>query len=296
MNQTKTEKTTTNTSDDTIDVSIIVTTYKDLDLAQECIRTIIKSITDATYEIIVSDSATTPAKEKQLNNIQQEAQRITHIITNPNNIGYPRAVNAGIEKAKGNIIVAMNSDILVHNDAVQRMIDYIQQHEDIGVLAPKLLNIDGSIMPSAYRFYRWYTIPLRRLALGKLPWAKQHLNKFLMLDWDHSTTRDIDWIQGSVMMLRRSTIEKIGPMDANIFLYFEDVDWCRRAWESGLRVVYYPTAVMTHHHRRESANKKGILSTITSPMTRIHIRSALYYMRKNWKNPFPKDHKQLIPH
>lgn len=281
------------------ELSIIITTYKNLPITAHCLESVISSCAQIPdFEIIISDSESTTKKTELLKNIQKKyPDKITQIIENKNNIGYPKAINAGIEQSTGRYLLIMNADTIVLHEAIPKLLKFLKNNPDIGILAPQLLNPDRSIMASCYKFYRWYTIILRRTFLGKLPWAKKHLAEHLMLDWDHQSTRDVDWIQGSVMMLSRENFQKIGTIDTNIFLYFEDVDWCKRSWEKGLRVTYYPEAQIIHYHERESAKKEGMLSVFTNTMTRTHIKSALYYIKKHWRNnPFPKTYKELLPH
>ena len=92
---------------------------------------------------------------------------------------------------------------------------------------------------------------------------------------------EVDWIMGSAMMTTRKNIEKIGLMEENFgFLYFEDVDWCRRFWEKGLKVVYYPYARMYHYHGKGSASQSALGAIFLNKLTREHIKSALKYF---WK-------------
>lgn len=285
----------------TTNLSIIITTYKNIPLAAQCMESVVRSCSSSpnlTYEIIISDSATTETKMNELEQIQhRHARRITNILVHRDNIGYPKAVNAGLRNAHGEYLLVMNSDTVVLENAIPDMLSYLEEHPEVGILAPQLLNPHGDILASTYKFYRWYTIPLRRTMFGKLPHAQKHLVQFEMLDWNHQATQAVDWIQGSVMMLSRKSLNSIGLMDENIFLYFEDVDWCKRSWEHNLRVVYHPNAKVIHHHARESAGKRGIFSVFSNDKLRVHLKSALYYYRKYWRdNPFPKSYHDLLPH
>jgi GT2 family glycosyltransferase len=123
-----------------------------------------------------------------------------------------------------------------------------------------------------------------------MSFARRAVEYFTMADYDHREARAVDWVTGAAMMVRRQAIEKVGLMDERYFFYFEDVDWCRRFWQSGWRVVYFPEAQMTHYHTRESAEKTGLWS-LTSKMTRVHIRSGIKYF---WKYRRQKDYPQQI--
>lgn len=90
---------------------------------------------------------------------------------------------------------------------------------------------------------------------------------------------------GSCYMLRASAVREVGGMDERFFLYFEDVDWCRRFWEKGWQVLYVPAALFSHFHQRSS--RSSILGILTNWTTREHIRSALRYFKKYRGRPAP---------
>ena len=101
-----------------------------------------------------------------------------------------------------------------------------------------------------------------------------------MTDANPQKIQTPDWLMGSVLMVRREAINKIGPMDERFFMYFEDVDWSRRFWHNDYKVIYYPESVAYHYHQRESNSKLGILDAIFNKKTRWHIKSAISFF---WK-------------
>jgi hypothetical protein len=96
-----------------------------------------------------------------------------------------------------------------------------------------------------------------------------------MLDWDHATLREVDWLIGACLLVRRAAVDDVGPMDERFFLYFEDVDWCARMRARGWQVLYVPEAVMLHHHRRQSA-RGGLFH----PSRRSHLASVVRFYEK----------------
>ncbi len=127
----------------------------------------------------------------------------------------------------------------------------------------------------------------RRTFLGKFGFAKKAIDKFLMRDFDHNKIIEADWIMGSAMMTSSEAVKKVGLMDERFFMYFEDVDWCRRFWEKGLKVVFYPYSEMYHYHGKGSASQGVIRSLIFNKYTRYHIASGCKYFIKYFlkKNP-----------
>jgi GT2 family glycosyltransferase len=180
----------------------------------------------------------------------------------------------------------MTPDIAVFSGVVERLLVELRTRPDVGVIAPQLRNPDGTIQTSAYRFPTPWIPMYRRTPLGKLPFARRALRRYLMADWDRQDTREVDWVLGACLLVRRSALARVGLMDEKFFLYFEDVDWCRRFWENGFRVVYYHAASLTHYHQRQSAESPG-LTGIFNALTRIHIQSGIRYFRKYWGQPLP---------
>jgi N-acetylglucosaminyl-diphospho-decaprenol L-rhamnosyltransferase len=164
--------------------------------------------------------------------------------------------------------------------AVEELMVFMDSHKNVGMVGPQLLNPDGSLQHSAYRFMDPRVILYRRIPLLRsLPFAKEAVDQYLMVGEDSSKIRDVDYILGAAMFVRRSALEEVGGFDPEFFVYFEDQDWCRRFWEKSWRVVYYPPVQLIHYHRRETA-QGGFFKQLMNPLTRIQIKSALYYYKK----------------
>lgn len=269
-----------------MELSIIITSYKNPELLKVCIDSIKKNITLTDYEIIVSDSATEEKTELMMNDDYPEIKFLASI----DNIGFSGTVNRGLEVVRGEYILILNGDIIVKKDAIEKLFKYVKSNPDVGIVSPQLLNFNETFQPSTFRFYTPLTIVYRRTPLGKLSFAKKHLENFLMKDFDHQSIREVDWIMGSSLMTSKFAIKKVGPMDHQFKLYFEDTDWCRRFWEQGFKVVYLPQAQMYHYHGRGSVSKSVIQSLLSNRLTWIHIASAIKYFIKYSGKKIP-DHK-----
>lgn len=268
----------------TPELSIIVASYKHPEMLRLCLRSLRESIGSLDYEIIVADSETEAVTGDMM------AREFPDIPFHPfqENVGFQRLVCEGLSHARGRHILILNHDIVATTGAVERSLDYLRAHPDIGMLGPQLLNFNGSPQDSCFRFYRPVTIVYRRTLLGRLPWARRHLDWFLMRDYDHEEPREVDWVMGSVLFITRKAYEKIGPMDPRFFMYMEDVDWCRRFWEHGYKVVYYPAASFYHYHGKGSAKGGFWGSLLFNRLTWYHIASGFKYFRKYAGKPVPK--------
>ncbi|MFA4817399.1 MAG: glycosyltransferase family 2 protein [Parcubacteria group bacterium] len=259
-----------------MELSIIITSYKNPELLKLCIDSIQKNIRLSDYEIIVADSET---GEKIALMMQEDYPEIV-FLPSAENLHFGGEVNAGIKKSWGEYILILNDDIIVKPDSIESLLSYSQSHPEAGIVGPQLLNFNETFQPTCFRFLSPFTILYRRTTLGKLPFAREHLDRFLMKDFDHQEVREVDWLMGSAMMLKSSAVKKVGLVDRRFQMYMEDTDWCRRFWENGYKVIYYPQAKMYHYHRRGSAGK-GILNLILfNQLTRLHIQSAIKYFLK----------------
>ncbi len=264
-----------------LQLSIAVTSYKNPELLKLCLKSIQANVS-LNYELIVCDSATEEVTEMMM---REEFPQVK-FFGFQKNVGFQVLVNKAISVARANYILLLNGDILVRKNSVEKLLEFIQKEKKVGLVGPKLLNFNEKFQPSCFRFYRPLTIVYRRTILGKLPWAKKHLNWFLMKDYDHKKTKEVDWIQGSAMLIRKEALDKVGPMDKRFFMYMEDVDWCRRFWKKGFSVVYYPQSIMHHYHGQGSA-RGGFFRSLFRKLTWIHIISAVKYFwkYKGEKNP-----------
>lgn len=265
-------------------LSIIVTSYKNPELLRLCLESIKKNVKDLKYEIIVADSST----EEKTYDLFRESFDDVVFIPNLENKGFGGLVNQGLEAAKGDFLFIINADIIIKDDAVNELLSYIEGDGSVGIVAPKLINFDNSVQQSCFRFYSPMTVIYRRTFLGRTRIAKNHLERFLMKK-EQSTKKPFcsDWVMGSAMMTRKSYVETVGRYDGRYFMYFEDVDWCRRFWEKKYKVVYNPRIKVFHYHGRASASKGVLNSVLFNKYTRYHITSSIKYFVKfmGRKNP-----------
>lgn len=272
-----------------MELSVVVTHYRNPELLKECLNSI-KVNTDLTdYELIVADSET---EERTTLMLKNDFPEVKHL-KNEKNTGFSRLVYQGFENSRGDYVLFLNGDIVMKKNSIDKLLEFIKSQPEAGMVGPKLLNFNGTAQPSCFRFYSPFTILYRRTPLGKLGFAKKHLDRFLLKDKDLSKIQEVDWIMGSAMMTRRSAIEKVGPIDTRFISYFEDVDWCRRFWENGYKVLYYPEVEMYHFHGKFSATNKGVLQAFFGKFGRqnravVHISSAIKYFWKYRGKSLPK--------
>ncbi len=267
-------------------LTIAVNGYRNPELLRLCLSSVFREMrgTSIDYEVLVTDSATQEDTEM----LMREEFPQARFFPFRDNVGFKTMVNTSIEEARGTYVFLINSDIVLTEGAVPKMLAYAQEHPDIGIVSPKQLNFNDTLQQSCFRFYRPLTILYRRTWFGKLPFGKRHLDWFTMADYDKRAPRSVDWVMGSAMFVSRAAAKKVGPMDNRFFMYMEDVDWCRRFWENDFRIVYYPEAQVYHYHGKGSARGGFLGSLLFNRLTWYHIASAVRYFFKYRGRPLPK--------
>jgi hypothetical protein len=191
--------------------------------------------------VIVVDSASsdgTPAMVKA----EFPAVRL---LEQTENVGYTRGNNIGLAAAAGRYLLLLNPDTTVVGDAIAQMAAYLDAHPDVGIVGPRTLNSDGTNQPSRWRF------PSRRLAFMETAWLRPYAVR-LLADYEYEdvwpeVTHDAEWVQGSCLMARREVYEKIGGLDTGYVMFFEELDWCKRAADAGFKTVYLGLARIVHY-------------------------------------------------
>jgi len=260
-------------------LSIIILSYKNQALLRLCLSSFAKSLSSSlNYEIIVVDNETSLETQSVVLDEFKNKFKSINLVPLKNNCGYTRGVNEGIKAAKGEYLLYFNYDVVIEPNAVETLLSYFKKHPDMGLMGPKLMNFNGTEQASCFRFYSPWTVVCRRIPY--IPYAKKALGRFLMTNQDLSKIQNVDWISGAVFMTSKSAIKKVGLLDEKLYHYFSDVDWARRFWENGYRVVYFPEVKIFHYHGQTSRGRLGALEFIFNRATRWHIKDAISYFIK----------------
>lgn len=270
-----------------LDVSILIVHTFERRLVRQTIRGLRRAAPQLHVEVIVIDNNPAAGLAEML---KLEFPEVRYFAKR--NEGFGAAMNVGIANARGKYLLIFNPDIILSAGALEQLFHYMEANPLVGTLGPKLLNADGSLQYSCYRYHEPLVPILRRTPLGRLPWGQHIIDRFLMKDVSHDQTMEVDWIMGSAMFTRAKALQDIGVFDDRFFMYFEDTDLCWRLWQAGYKVVYYPGSVMVHYHRRASADG-SIFQQLLSPLTWRHIESAYKFFRKYSGQKNPREFQQL---
>lgn len=273
-----------------MDVSINIVHYNIPRLLRQTMLGIRRAAPRLNYEVNIVDNNPQLRVRDMIESEFPEAR----ILVSPRNVGFGQGMNKAFDQSSGRYWLVSNPDIALQPGSLEKLVQYMDANPDVGIVGSKLVSPNGEIQMSCFRFMEPRTVFYRRLPLvNRFDSVKQHLDQYLMSDWDHATIRDVDYLLGACLLVRPQAIREVGSFDPGYFMYFEEQDLCRRFWKAGWRVVYNPEANMVHYHRRESA-AGGILKQVLNPVTHHQIRSAIYYFKKFKDEANPR--KSYEPH
>ncbi len=259
-----------------MDLSIVTLNWNVSDLVAELLESIVRETRGISYEIFVVDNASSDDIEKTVEAFHRAHPDIRlRFIRNGRNLGFAAGNNVALRLASGRHVVLLNPDTRVVDGALQKMVAWINAHHDAGVAGPKLLNADGSVQASVRRFPGLVDQIMILLKVHHL-WPKAPpFRKFLARDFDYGKEQDVDQVMGAAFFVRREVFERIGLLDEAFFIWFEEVDFCKRAKDAGWRVVYVPSASVMHHGGASFAK------AMTYRKQRYFTNSMRAYFRKH---------------
>lgn len=268
-----------------MDVSIIIVNYNTKDLLRNAINSIKNTVKDLEYEIIVSDNC---SKDGSIEMLEREFSEVI-LIKNKINGGFAYANNKGIEIVRGKYVFLLNSDTIVLENSIQNMFNYMNEHEEIGILGPKLLNSDLTDQTSVFSYPTLFKefasiFELKKLLNNKmlkkmiLKFADKALpndvNQYMKNFKDNKVIEQVEVLVGAAMFIRKEVIDVIGGLDESYFMYYEEIDYCLNSTKHGWPCVFYPNSEIIHLIGQSS--KK--VSEITF---KARYKSMIYYFEKN---------------
>ncbi|MFA5954449.1 MAG: glycosyltransferase family 2 protein [Patescibacteria group bacterium] len=257
-------------------LSIVIVNYKTRGLLRQLLLSIRKFPPSVPYEVIVVDNHSMDGSIEMLQSDFPEIETLAL----KSNLGYSKGTNKGVERAKSSFVLLVNTDIVFDGKIIDGLVHYFTRHEEVGAVSPRLHNADGTLQHSAFRFYHFMTPLYRRSFLANTKKGKAEINRFLMLDWDHSSTRPVDWLMSSCLLIRKKAFDEIRGFDERFFVYLSDTDFCRRLWLKNWQVHYVADLVLVHYHRRESAERFQV--------SLIHAKDFAAYFLKWSGKPLPQ--------
>ena len=223
-------------------VSIVIVNWNTKALLLQCLASLRLFATGGTFEVIVVDNASVDGSTAMMASEFPEFL----CIANSDNLGFAAACNQGIEASSGRHVLLLNSDAYLIEDAIFPLVTELEAYHDIGMISGQLLNEDRSLQGTCGIFPS-LSNSLRARMRNILSFGKARPLKYPFHSVEeHGLARDVDWIAGAFMLVRRDAIEKVGLLDASIFLFAEEWDWCLRFQRAGYRIRFSPTVRLVH--------------------------------------------------
>lgn len=239
-------------------LSIIIVSYNTQNLIENCLTSVFKHLPQKTEVIVVDNNS----QDDSIKVIQKNFP-LVNIIQNQKNLGFAKANNQGIRRSKGEHILLLNSDTIVTKNALQNLTVYLDNHQAVGIVSATLLNSDKSIqpaggfLPNLLNLFAWFFF------IDDLPFLSWLIQPYQITKTSFfSKTRNLGWISGAAMMIRKKTLDQIGLLDENIFMYSEDTDLCWRAKKAGWGVYSLASAQVIHFKQGSGSSKNAFIGEI----------------------------------
>lgn len=289
-----------------MDLSIIIVSWNVRDLLEKCLKSVFEQTRNISFGVFVVDNASTDGTSEM---VLEKFPQI-NLIRNSRNLGFAAANNMAIRQILGQVdvilsmskpdvtlrqaqgdsashsstlkapefILLLNPDVEILDGAIEKMVDFMRAHPEAGIAGPKLLNPDKTLQASVRRFP---TLLDQILILAKIPhlWPNLGpLKRYYARDFDYSLVSEVDQVMGAFFIVRREVFEHIGLLDENFYLWFEEVDFCRRAKEAGYKVMYNPEAEVIHYGGQSFRQQ-----SIWIKQWKL-LKSMVWYFWKQYKN------------
>ena len=261
-----------------MDLSIVVISYNTRDLLLACLQSVSERTKGVDYEVIVVDNA---SKDGSVDAVLARFPHVT-VIANAENSGFAKACNQAAVVSSGRYLLLLNSDTVMQQGTLRTMVSCLDQHLDIGAVSCLQRDEQGLVVQSCFPFpsirdhVRYAeTLPtvVRRLVGAPSP-------------MDCTRSQDVEWANGACLMIRKALFDRLGGLDERFFMYFEDVDLCRRVQQLGYRVRHVAEGEVVHllggssRANRHGLNKQWELSRIR--YVEKHFAQPRRFLMKGW--------------
>lgn len=259
-------------------LGVCIVTRFSKDVILDCLTSLFDQSPGLDLDVVVVDNA---SRDGTVESIRLKFPTVK-LILNPENFGYARAVNQGLHSLDARYYVLLNPDAMILDNALERLVQFMEENPQAGICVPKVLNNDGTLQ---YQCRRGEARPGEVfsyfLGLDRLFPNDRRFNGYLLRHLDNDQVHEVKAASGSCMMIRREVTGQIGYLDERYFAYQEDTDYCFQARKAGWGVYYVPIAQVIHFGGRGGSG--------VNPYFGIYQwhRSYYLYYRKNLARDYP---------
>ncbi len=254
-----------------MDLSIVIVSWNVKEKLRECLRSVEETAQNFRCEVFVVDN---DSKDGTVAMIEKEFP-LVHVIANNFNAGFAKANNQAIRLSQGRYVLLLNPDMRVFPGALQNMVKFMDEPRNakVGVAGCHLVTEAGETVPHVRRFP---TLKDQLAIMLKVSHLFPHvLDSYMMPEFDYSKEARVDSIRGSFFMIRREVLNKIGLLDEGFFIWFEEVDFCKRTIAAGYEIAYTPVAKAVDYVGQSFKQVKFY------PKQKMFTRSMVYYFKKH---------------
>lgn len=253
-----------------VDVSICIVNWNAKEYLDRCLRSIQETVPPIRFETIVVDNASGDGSQESVKKNHPDVI----LIENTENLGFAAANNQALEKAKGETVFLLNPDSELLPGCLEKLRKALKKYPAAAVVAPKLLNTDKSLQRSVRRFPTYKTVLYRYTFLKKLGIFAKDEARNKMDDFEFDRELPVEQPAGAALLIRKEVLDKVGWMDPAFFLFYEEVDLCRRIKQRGHEILFIPGARMIHHQGKSRQKNRRQIFLPT-------VKSMFYYFNKN---------------
>jgi GT2 family glycosyltransferase len=261
-----------------VDVSIVIVSFNTRDVLRECLLSVFSTAGSLRIQVIVVDNASTDGSPAM---VEQEFPSAV-LVRSEVNLGFGRANNLGFQSACGRYVVLLNSDAFLTGGSLERSVAHMDANSQAGIGGGRLVGPDGSLQPSGRMFPTVLNdlIILSGLA-ARFP-RSRFFGRFDRTWADEAKSAEVDWVPGAYSIIRAKALADVGRFDPRFFLYYEEVDLCRRMKQRGYSVWYWPDVTVVHIGGESSRQVPSLeVSKAGAQLTLWRMRSMLLYYRKH---------------
>jgi len=260
-------------------LSIAIVNYNNCKEIEKCLESVSATKNSLETEIFVFDNN---SNDGSAHMVETKFPKV-RLMKNKENVGLSRAINEILKKISGDYILFLDSDTEVKPRALQNLVDFLRKNEDVGVVGARVFNEDGSIQETARRFPNLLSGLFGRRALVTRIFPNNPISaKFMCIDnIDTTNPFEVDYVSAACMMMKKKVVSKLKFMDEDFFVYWTDVDWCKRAKDEGYKIFCIPSAKVIHYERYQPERRKNPKMIID-----FHRGAYNYYSKHNASGTF----------
>ncbi len=219
------------------DLSFALVNWNNRAYLENCLRSIQEAELEVDHEIVIADHGSTDGSREML----AKDFPYVKVVQNQDNVGVAKGNNQCIQNSSGRFIYILNNDTIVNRESIMAMVEFLDEHPQVGAVGGNLLNVDGTLQSS---FCFFPTLKEEFLIVTHLGRRVNPLHPSYHDTWPQ--VREVDWMSSASVMVRRVAIEAIGLIDESYFIYSDETDWQYRLWRSGWKICYLPQVTTIH--------------------------------------------------